>query len=259
MSSTKFNIGDKAIIVTGGSQGIGEACVRRLASDGGKVAIWDVAREAGERLAAELVAQGANVIYVSCDVSDKRAVDAALAETEAALGPVGGLVNNAGIVRTGNFLDITEEDWDAVINVNLRGAFLVGQAAARSMAKSGGGSVVNMSSVNGVTAIPSIAAYNVSKGGVEQLTRVMSLALADNGIRVNAVGPGTIGTELAKNAVMTDEGALARIMSRTPLRRMGEPSEVADAVAYLLSDASSYITGQTLFIDGGRLSLNYTV
>jgi len=168
-------------------------------------------------------------------------------------------VNNAGIVKTGDFLDITEADWDQVIDVNLKGAFLVGQAVARAMVQQGGGAIVHMSSVNAVMAIPSIAAYNVSKGGIAQLTRVMALALVDHGIRVNAVGPGTIATELAKKAVMADDAALARLMSRTPMRRLGEPAEVADAVAYLLSDASSYITGETLFIDGGRLALNYTV
>src|SRR6185369_7275340 len=122
-----------------------------------------------------------------------------------------------------DFLEVSEEDWDAVIDVNLKGAFLVGQAVARSMAASGGGAIVNMSSVNGVMAIPSIASYNASKGGVNQLTRVMALALADRGIRVNAVAPGTIATELAKGAVLTSEEAKARIMSRTPMKRLGEP------------------------------------
>jgi len=259
MSNTRFDFDGKAVIVTGGSQGIGAACARRIAADGGRVAIWDVAREAGCALAAELQAQGGQAVFVPCDVADPASVDAALAATLTAFGTVQGLVNNAGIVRVADFLDVTVEDFDAVLNVNLRGAFLVAQAVARSMVASGGGAIVHMSSVNGVTAIPSIAAYNVSKGGIEQLTRVMALALADYGIRVNAVGPGTIATDLAKNAVMADEAARARIMSRTPLRRLGEPAEVADAVAYLLSDAASYVTGQTLFIDGGRLALNYTV
>src|SRR6185503_8154614 len=134
------------------------------------------------------------------------------------------------------FLEITEADWDAVIDVNLKGAFLVGQAVARVMAEAGSGAIVNMSSVNGVLAIPSIASYNVSKGGINQLTRVMALALADKGIRVNAVAPGTIATELAAKAVLTSEEAKKRIMSRTPMKRLGEPWEIADTVAYLASD-----------------------
>ena len=146
-----------------------------------------------------------------------------------------------------------------MIDVNLKGAFLVGQAVARAMTTTGGGAIVNMSSVNGVMAIPSIASYNASKGGVNQLTRVMALALADHKIRVNAVGPGTIATELAKNAVLGSDEAKARIMSRTPMKRLGEPSEIADVCAFLVSSASSYMTGEIVYIDGGRLTLNYTV
>jgi NAD(P)-dependent dehydrogenase (short-subunit alcohol dehydrogenase family) len=192
-------------------------------------------------------------------VSRKAEVDAALAATQQALGPVNALVNNAGIFKAADFLDITEADWDAVIGVNLKGSFLVAQAVARVMKAHGGGAIVNMSSVNGMLAIPSIASYNASKGGVDQLTRVMALALADHGIRVNAVGPGTIATELARAAVLGSDEAKARILSRTPLRRLGEPAEVADAVAFLLSDAASYITGEIVYVDGGRRALNYTV
>jgi NAD(P)-dependent dehydrogenase (short-subunit alcohol dehydrogenase family) len=127
------------------------------------------------------------------------------------------------------------------------------------MAKSGGGAIVNMSSVNGVTAIPGIASYNASKGGIDQLTRAMALALADAGIRVNAVAPGTIATELAKKAVLGSAEAEARIMGRTPLRRLGDPAEVAAVCAFLASDAASYMTGEIVYVDGGRLALNYTM
>ena len=170
------------------------------------------------------------------------------------------LVNNAGIFRAADFLEVTEEDFDAVLRVNLKGAFLMGQAVAREMVRSGGGgSIVNMSSVNGVLAIPNIASYNVSKGGINQLTRVMALALADRGIRVNAVAPGTIATELAAKAVLTSDEARLKILSRPPMQRLGEPSEVADVVAGLASDAASYVTGEIVTVDGGRMTLNYTV
>ena len=135
----------------------------------------------------------------------------------------------------------------------------MGQAVARVMETAGSGNIVNMSSVNAVLTIPSIASYNVSKGGINQLTRVMALALADKGIRVNAVAPGTIATELAARAVLTSEEAKARIMSRTPMKRLGEPSEIADVVAWLVSDAASYVTGEIVTVDGGRMTLNYTV
>ncbi len=257
MSAVHFGLDGRVAIVTGAAQGIGAACARRLACDGAAVSLWDVDDARGAALATELVAQGHRATYHRCDVARKEDVDAALAATLADFGHVDALVANAGIFKAADFLDIAEADWDAVIGVNLKGAFLCGQAVARAM--SSGGAIVNMSSVNGVMAIPSIASYNASKGGVDQLTRVMALALADRGIRVNAVAPGTIATELAKSAVLTSDDARARIMSRTPLRRLGEPDEIADAVAFLLSAAASYISGEILYVDGGRRALNYTV
>ena len=259
MNTVHFHLEGQVAIVTGASQGIGAACAERLSHDGAAVALWDVDAARGRALAASLVARGRRAIYQHCNVAIKAEVDAALAATLAAFGRVDALINNPGIFKAADFLDITEADWDAVIDVNLKGAFLVGQAVARAMTTSGGGAIVNMSSVNGMMAIPSIASYNASKGGVNQLTRVMALALADHKIRVNAVGPGTIATELAKNAVLGSDEAKARIMSRTPMKRLGEPSKIADVCAFLVSSASSYMTGEIVYIDGGRLTLNYTV
>ena len=249
-----FGLQDRVCIVTGGAQGIGEACVRRFAREGARVVIADLDDARGQALAGEL--QG---LYVHCDVGDKAQVDALVARAMHAHGRIDVLVNNAGIFKAADFLEVTESDFDAVLRVNLKGSFLVGQAVAREMAKAGKGAIVNMSSVNAVLTIPTIASYNVSKGGINQLTRVMALALADRGIRVNAVAPGTIATELAAKAVLTSEEAKARIMSRTPMKRLGDPAEIADAVAYLASDAASYITGEILVVDGGRMTLNYTV
>lgn len=253
-SKVFFDLGNTVCIVTGGAQGIGEACVRRFAGEGAKVVIADVDDLRGEALAAEL---GLN--YLHCDVGDKLDVDALVAQTVAWYGRIDVLVNNAGIFKAADFLDVTEDDFDAVLRVNIKGSFLMGQAVAREMVLKGRGNIVNMSSVNAVLTIPSIASYNVSKGGINQLTRVMALSLADKGIRVNAVAPGTIATELAARAVLTSEEATARILSRTPMKRLGEPSEIADVVAWLVSDAASYVTGEIVTVDGGRMTLNYTV
>ncbi len=253
-----FGHGGRVVIITGGAQGIGEACARRFAAENAHVVLADVDDVRGQALAAELGA-----LYLHCDVGNKTDVDAAVAGAMKSHGRIDILVNNAGIFRAADFLDVSEEDFDAVLRVNLKGSFLMGQAVARKMANAdnglGRGSIVNMSSVNGVMAIPTIASYNVSKGGINQLTRVMALALAPHNIRVNAVAPGTIATELAAKAVLTSEEAKAKIMSRTPMKRLGKPSEIADVVAWLASDAASYVTGEIVTVDGGRMTLNYTV
>ena len=253
-SAISFGLSGRVCVVTGGAQGIGEACIRRFARENAKVVIADIDDERGSALATEL-----GGLYIRCDVGDKAQVDALVAQTLAAHRRIDVLVNNAGIFRAADFLDVTEADFDAVLRINLKGSFLVGQAVAREMARVGRGSIINMSSVNAVLTIPTISSYNVSKGGINQLTRVMALALADKGVRVNAVAPGTIATELAAKAVLTSEEARAKIMSRTPMKRLGEPSEIADTVAYLASDAASYITGEIVVVDGGRMTLNYTV
>lgn len=258
MSSTnspiKLGLNERVVIVTGAAQGIGQACARRFAREGAHLVLADIADTAGQTLADELQA-----LYVHCDVGDKAQVDALVAQTLQAHGRIDVLISNAGIFKAAPFLDVTEADFDAVLRVNLKGSFLVAQAVAREMARAGRGSIVHMSSVNAVLAIPDIASYNVSKGGLNQLTRVMALALADQGVRVNAVAPGTIATELAAQAVLTSDEARRKIMSRTPLKRLGDPAEVAEVVAFLASDAASYITGEIVTVDGGRMALNYTV
>jgi NAD(P)-dependent dehydrogenase (short-subunit alcohol dehydrogenase family) len=253
----------KVAIITGGGRGIGLACAKRLASDGARIVLADIDEEIGATGLAELEAQGAEAIYVPCDVGERLDVRNLVTAAIEAYGSIDILINNAGIIIAANFLDIEEDDFDRVLRVNLKGGFLVGQAVARQMVaqiEAGGapGTIINMSSVNAVFAIPNQVPYSVSKGGVNQLTKVMAQALAPYGIRVNAIGPGSIMTDMLAT-ITTDKKARHMVLSRTPLGRIGEPSEIASVAAFLASDDASYITGQVIYPDGGRLGLNYTV
>ena len=249
---------DQVVIVTGGAQGIGRACVEAFAAEGAAVVVADIDAEGGEKTAEAITAKGGRARFIRTDVGDAGQAQRLVDQTLAAFGRLDVLINNAGIIKTAEFLEISEADFDAVLRVNLKGVFLVGQAAARVMVGQGKGAIVNMSSANAVVAIPNQVPYVTSKGAVNQLTKVMALALADKGVRVNAIGPGSILTDLLK-VVMNDEAARQRILSRTPMGRCGEPAEVAKVALFLASDDASYLTGQCIYPDGGRLALNYTV
>ncbi|MDB5936603.1 MAG: dehydrogenase [Massilia sp.] len=250
-----MKLADKVAIVTGATQGIGLACAERLVREGARVMLVDIKPE-GQQAALQL---GDAARFFTADVSQKADVDAMIAATLQAFGRIDILVNNVGVTHAADFLDLTEDDFDRVLRINLKSMFLCGQAAAREMVKQQSGSIINMSSVNSEVAIPNQVPYVVSKGGVNQLTKVMALNLAPHGIRVNGIGPGTILTELARKAVLGSPEARHTILSRTPLGRCGEPEEVASIAAFLASDDASYMTGQTIYADGGRLALNYTV
>jgi len=240
-------------VVTGGAQGIGLACGRALAADGYRVMLVDL-KDSVTGAAASIGGRG----FV-CDVADTNALMAVFDRIEAEEGPVAALVNNAGIARPGDFLSYDLADFDAVIGLNLRAVFAATQRAAKGMiAAKIKGAIVNMSSINAVVAIPAIPAYCASKGGVQQLTKASALALAPHGIRVNAVGPGSIDTEMMAGVNASPE-ALARVLSRTPIGRVGTADEIGSVVAFLCSDKASYVTGETIYVDGGRLGLNYTV
>ena len=250
----------KIAIVTGAARGIGLATAKRFIAEGAKVVLADIDERQGTTEAKRL---GDAARFVRCDVGEARDAANLIAETCKAFGDIDVLVNNAGIVHGADFLDLKEFDFDRVLRVNLKGAFLVGQLAARKMveqakARKKPGAIVNMASINSTVAIANQLPYSVSKGGLLQLTRAMALALAPHGIRVNAIGPGSIMTEIL-SAVATDAEAKRRILSRTPLGRIGEPDEVASVAAFLASDDASYITGEIIYVDGGRLALNYTV
>lgn len=257
-----MSLDNKVAIVTGGARGIGFAIARRFLEEGARVVIADCDDETGPAAVKELDRLGP-VRFVECDVAERLDVRNLIAATLDAYGEIDVLVNNAGILAGGDFLEAEEADFDKVLRVNLKGVFLVGQAVARHMvarAKAGAppGTIINMSSINAVVAIPNQVPYVVSKGGVDQLTKVMALSLAPYGIRVNAIGPGSIATELL-DAIMRDPDGRRRVLARTPLGRIGDPREIAGVAVFLASDDSSYLTGETIYADGGRLALNYTV
>ncbi len=261
---------DRVAIVTGGARGIGAACARRLVEDGLNVVIADIDEDAGETLAKDLDGGKDRALFVTCDVSDKLAVSNLLAETRSAFGRLDVLVNNAAITGAGDILSLEPADFDRVMSVNMRGAFLVARAAAKQMVEQIRSddqrpddcrkryAIVNMSSVNAVVAIPDQLAYSMAKGAINQMTKSMALALASYGVRVNAVGPGSVNTDMLKS-VNENREAMKRVLARTPLMRIGDPDEIAGVVAFLASKDASYVTGECIYADGGRLALNYTV
>ncbi len=246
-------------MITGAARGIGRACAQALAREGARVMLADTSEREGDEAARAIAEGGYQARFCRCDVGARGDAEALARHTEDVWGRIDILINNAAIVHKADFLELGEEDFDRVLRVNLKGPLLVGQAIARRMVAAGNsGAIVNMSSVNAVMAIPDQLPYAVSKGGLNQLTKVMALSLAPHGIRVNGIGPGSIATEMLER-VMTDEAIRRTILSRTPLGRLGDPDEIARVAVFLASDDAAYLTGQTLYPDGGRLALNYTV
>ena len=243
-------------VITGGARGIGLACAEALRDDGHRVVLVDID---GDEAAAAASKLGAGAVSYNCDIGDSDAIGPLFDAIEADIGPARVLVNNAGVAMPGSFLDYDLADFQKVMNINLIGAFLATQRAAKAMvANTLEGAVVNMTSINAQLAIPAIPAYCASKGGLMQITKVAALALAEHNIRVNAVGPGSINTDMLAS-VNANPDAMAMVMSRTPMKRIGEAREIADVVAFLASSKASYVTGETIYVDGGRLGLNYTV
>ena len=243
----------KIALVTGAAQGIGFACAEAIAESGAKMVLADINEEGVKAAAAKIP----GAVAMAVDMGDTAAIGALFDRIEAEVGPVSILVNNAGIALPKDFLETDIADFQRVIDVNLTGTFAAIQRAAKTMVAKGiQGAIVNMSSINAQVAIPAIAAYCASKGGVMQLTKASALALAPHNIRVNAVGPGSIDTAMMAG-VNADPAAMDMVLSRTPLKRIGSPREIGDVVAFLASDKASYVTGETIYVDGGRLGMNY--
>lgn len=249
---------DRVAIVTGAAQGIGRACAERLLAEGAKIVIGDVNQELLAQTARELNA-GDRLVALAADVSKKDQLEALIARAVETFGRLDIMVNNAGIAVVEAFLDVTEESYDRVLDINLKGAFFGTQIAARQMiAQGGGGVIINMSSINSGLANPNVAPYAISKGGMNQVTGTAAVAFAPHNIRVVGVGPGTIMSEMIAGDFINSAGH-KEILMRTPMGRYGQPSEIAAVVAFLASDDASFITGETIYPDGGRRVLNYVM
>lgn len=259
-SENPVDFSGKAVIVTGAASGIGAACARAFAAAGAGVVMADIDDQKNRDTADLIVIDtAANCIPHACNVANDADCDGLVLRALDEFGRIDVLINNAGIVSPGTILDLDPAEWDRVMDINLRSYFVMTQKVAKAMIERRiAGAVINMSSLNANLAIANQLAYVSSKGGVMQLTKASALGLAPHGVRVNAIGPGSIMTDLLRT-VMSDAAGRQRILARTPMGRVGEPSEVASIALFLASSMASYITGETIYADGGRAALNYTV
>jgi len=240
---------DKVAIVTGGAMGIGEGISLRLAAEGAKVAVLDVNLEGAQKTAQQIEKAGGTALAIKVDVSRAVEVEAAARKVVSTFKKIDILVNNAGVSQTSKVASMTEEMWDKVNNVNLKGVFLCCHAVIPYMKQRKYGKIVNIASVLALTGSAYYAHYGATKAGVVGFTRGLAVELGPHNINVNAVGPGVIDTPMAQQDVT--EAVRQRLQKRIPMRRIGMPRDIADAVAFLVSDEASYITGQCLYVCGG--------
>ena len=254
-----FDHSGRSAVVTGAGSGIGRATARRLAIDGASVAVWDIDGEAALETTTMIEKDGGNAVAITADVRDRGSVQAGRQDTLAAFpDPLRYLVNNAGLVRMSSLEQLTDEEWDLVLDTNLKGMFIVTQELFREIATNGGGAIVNLSTIEAEVVVASRGFpqphYNASKGGVKMLTKAMAVELAKFDIRVNAVAPGAIATGFVPGADWSSPEAWDSIKDRVLVPRAGEPEDVAAGISFLLSDDASYVTGAQLPIDGGWLA-----
>jgi NAD(P)-dependent dehydrogenase (short-subunit alcohol dehydrogenase family) len=247
-----FDFGGKVALVTGAASGMGLATARAFAEAGATVVVADVREDLAKAEAERLAAAGHQAIAVGCDVSDDAQVAAMVERAVAEFGRLDAAFNNAGVMaRIAPTADSTREEWDRVTGINLRGVWSCMKYELRQMRRQGNGSIVNNASVGALTGNPGISSYIASKHGVVGLTRTAALEYIEHGIRVNAVNPGLIDTQIARDVVSGDEQAYAEIAKHVPIRRAGRPEEIASAVLWLCSDGASYVVGHALTVDGG--------
>jgi len=245
----------KVAIVTGSSRGIGKAIAMKFAREGASVVVNSRKKVDAEKVVKEILADGGRAVAVEADVSKAKDVQKLIVATLKSFGKLDIFVNNAGVISYSSFLDLKEEEWDALMAVDLKGVYLCTQAAAKQMIKQGkGGKIINISSIAGFIGFPRLAHYCAAKAGVIELTKQVAIELAPYKINVNSIGPGVINTDMTKG-IEDDPKQLKQIISRIPLGRIGEPEDIANAAAFLASDEADYITGEVVFVDGGWLTL----
>jgi NAD(P)-dependent dehydrogenase (short-subunit alcohol dehydrogenase family) len=253
----------KVIVVSGASGGIGFAVSTFLLERGARIALADAVALSPTQTQA-ISGYGDRAMAISCDVTRSQDAESVVAAADANFGRIDGLVNCAGVDRHQGMLDLRDDEFEAILDINVLGSFRLSRAAARRMivaqdAQAGSRSIVHLSSVNAVIATATHLAYATSKGAVAQMTRAIAVELAPYGVRVNAVGPGTVRSAMLDDVLKVKPDAMTSILRRTPLGRLAEPSEVASTVGFLLSDHASFITGQTIYVDGGRTVQNLTL
>jgi 3-oxoacyl-[acyl-carrier protein] reductase len=244
-----MRLNQKVAIVTGAGRGIGRTIAHRLSEEGASVAVVDVDKENADRVAAEIEAKGAKALTCVVDICDKGQIDSMIDETVRGFGGVDILVNNAGVGLTKAFLETTLDEWQRVLDTNLTGTFLCGQAAARQMIENGSGKIINIASISGERGGFGRAAYGASKAGIILLTKVMAVELIGSGINVNAVSPGPVDTVMSREC--HDDATRKAYHRLIPARRYGLEKEIADAVVFLASEECSWIVGHTINVDGG--------
>jgi 2-hydroxycyclohexanecarboxyl-CoA dehydrogenase len=248
-------INNRVAIVTGGAAGIGAAICRALAHDGANVAIWDWKIDGAQAIADEIQALGRKAVVCKVDVSKRSDIEAAVKTVRETLGPVGILVNNAGISPEKDFVEITEDDWDRVMNVNLKGTFFCTQAVIDDMINAKWGRIINISSSSAQSGARRMVHYAATKGGVIAFTKSLAQEMGPLGITVNNIPPSTVYTDGLKS-VEARLGSIDSYVNATiPVKRVGQPEDIANAAAFLAAEASGYITGLTLSVNGGRYML----
>lgn len=256
-SGKLLSLEGKAAVVTGAASGIGRATARRLAQAGANVALLDINEAKGKKAVGEIHAAEGKAVFIPCDVTSDSDCQKAASSAYKTFGRIDVLVNSAGVIRRKNIVDLQEEEWDLVINVNLKSIFLLSRQVIPLMIKGGGGCIVNIGSGWGIKGGPKAAAYCAAKGGVVNLTRAMAIDHGKDSIRVNCICPGDTDTPLLRSEATQlgrKEEMFLREAAERPLHRIGQPEDIANAVLYLVSDISSWVTGSVLVVDGGGIA-----